>query len=176
MKRPRRRQAAPSDSPGGASGPAGDEVPSPARSPAITRGPGASADTTTLGDEAAHPKSLLPGCLLLLLAEQPGHGYDLAERLGTFGPGWAREPVQLYRHLRKLETDGLIVSVWEASQTRGPARRVYDITPDGREALRSWGTGVGQLVEALDEVLSRHNELVPPATDGRRRRRQQPRR
>jgi len=110
------------------------------------------------------------------LAEQPDHGYGLAERLGTFGSGWEREPVQLYRHLRKLETDGLIVSVWAASQTRGPARRVYEITPEGRKALQAWGTGVRQLVEALDQVLSRHNELAAPPSDGRRRGRQPPRR
>jgi len=151
-------------------------VASSARSPSVPRAPAESADSSGLGDEAAHPKSLLPGCLLLLLAEHPDHGYDLAERLGTFGPGWAREPVQLYRHLRKLETDGLIVSVWEASQTRGPARRVYDITPDGREALQRWGTGVGQLVEALDQVLVRHHGLSPPGPGGRGRGRQEPRR
>lgn len=105
---------------------------------------------------------------MLLLAEQPDHGYELAERLGSFGPGWGREPAQLYRHLRKLETDGLIVSVWEGSQVRGPARRVYELTPDGRRALDRWGEGLGLLVVALDDVLSRHDGLDPAPSRRRR--------
>lgn len=35
-------------------------------------------------------------------------------RLGHVRPGWVARAHQLYRHLRKLETDGLILSVWSA--------------------------------------------------------------
>lgn len=97
VNRPRRRQAAAPEPTTNSAGPDGDDVPSPDRSPSpSTAGePAGPADTTSLTDEATHPKLLMPGCLLPLLAEQPDHGHTLAGRLGTFGSGWSREPVRV---------------------------------------------------------------------------------
>lgn len=38
--------------------------------------------------EIAHPRALISPCLLLLLAEAPGHGYELMERLKPLGFDW----------------------------------------------------------------------------------------
>ena len=54
------------------------------------------------------PRNFLRPCLLLLLREQPAHGYELLERLRTFG--FARDPGGLYRALRGLEQDGFVRS------------------------------------------------------------------
>ena len=43
----------------------------------------------------------------------------------------------IYRHLRQLEDQGLVSSEWETDGT-GPAKRVYQITHEGRELLRIW--------------------------------------
>ena len=96
--------------------------------------------------EAVAPQShqdLVVGCLLLLLAEQRGHGYELHERIGQMMPLWEVGAGNLYRELRRMDADGVVASVWEASQTRGPARRVYEITAAGRRALDEWIMGVG---------------------------------
>nr|MBA3788699.1 helix-turn-helix transcriptional regulator [Actinomycetota bacterium] len=71
----------------------------------------------------ALPKSFLRPCLLLLLREQPAHGYELLERLRPLGFA-GDDPGGLYRTLRALERDGLVHSAWEPSQS-GPNRRIY---------------------------------------------------
>jgi DNA-binding PadR family transcriptional regulator len=43
----------------------------------------------------------------------------------------------IYRHLRELEATGLVVSSWK-TEGRGPAKRVYELTPEGEETLALW--------------------------------------
>lgn len=112
-------------------------------------------------------QELVVGCILLLLAEQPSHGYGLLERLKDLMPSWELSAGNLYRDLRKLEADGLVVSVWEASQTRGPARRVYEITQAGQDSLEEWVRGTRRLIGMLDGCLALHRTL--PLQEPRRR-------
>lgn len=111
------------------------------------------------------------GCILLLLAEQRSHGYELHERAKQMMPLWDLSAGSLYRDLRKMDAHGLVASVWEASQTRGPARRVYEITGAGRHALDEWILGVGGLVGMLEECIALHEDLPPQEPPRRWRRR-----
>ena len=102
--------------------------------------------------ELSQLKRFLQPCLLLLIAESPGHGYDLLERLASFG--FERDPGGLYRTLRAMEREGLLRSQWELSGA-GPGRRRYELTDEGRAQLR---TGVTTLLETrniLDTYLAR---------------------
>ena len=38
-----------------------------------------------MSTERLFPRGFIRACVLLLLREQPGHGYDLLERLRAFG-------------------------------------------------------------------------------------------
>lgn len=77
----------------------------------------------------------LETCLLLLLTEGDGHGYALLEKLPVFGFQAEELKVStLYRTLRKMELESLVVSDWEAGGL-GPPRRVYALTETGRERL-----------------------------------------
>ena len=78
------------------------------------------------------PSELLPAFLLAELADQPSHGYALAERVGMPAP----HAGSLYRALRVLEAEGHVTSTWHPPAGRGPARKVYRITRGGRAALR----------------------------------------
>ena len=104
-------------------------------------------------------QELVAGCILLLLAEKRSHGYELHERVKQMMPLWDVSAGNLYRELRKMDADGLVASVWEASQTRGPARRVYEITGAGRQALDEWILGVGGLVRMLEGCIALHDDL-----------------
>ena len=112
------------------------------------------ADTTV----AALPKNFVRPCLLLLLREQPAHGYELLARLQAFG-FQASDPGGLYRALRKLEAEGLVRSAWEPSGT-GPHRRIYDLTRAGMEELHSRAKGLAEARETLDTFLVRYEEFV----------------
>jgi PadR family transcriptional regulator, regulatory protein PadR len=106
------------------------------------------------------PRSFLRPCLLLLLREEPKHGYDLLERLGSFG--WtfsASDPGRLYRALRRLEEDGLVESVWERSH-EGPSRRIYEITRAGLEELHHHAKALLETRRRIDVFLSRYQEFV----------------
>jgi poly-beta-hydroxybutyrate-responsive repressor len=104
------------------------------------------------------PKNFLRPCLLLLLREQPAHGYELLERLTVFGFG-RDDPGGLYRTLRALERDGLVQSAWEPSLA-GPDRRIYQLTRLGMEQLHENATALLASRETLDVFLSRYQEFV----------------
>ncbi len=112
----------------------------------------------------ALPKNFLRPCLLLLLREQPGHGYDLLERLQ--GLGFTRhDPGGLYRALRALEREGLVRSGWETSQS-GPDRRIYQLTRAGMEELHRRSKALRHARRQLDVFLSRYGEFVTLADSG----------
>lgn len=111
------------------------------------------------GDSAASFLGpLLQPLLLLLIGEQPVHGYGLAERLGELGIK-PRRASTLYRDLRDLEERKSIASSWDASQTRGPARRVYRLTAKGRRELDALMPMVASVSDALVEAQARHAAL-----------------
>jgi DNA-binding PadR family transcriptional regulator len=83
--------------------------------------------------------------ILSLVAEQPRHGYDIEQLIEARG---MREWTDIgfssiYYILKKLEREGLVEAALDASG-RGPARKVYNITRQGVEAMHA----------ALLEVLS----------------------
>jgi PadR family transcriptional regulator PadR len=96
----------------------------------------------------------LEPALLLLLAEQPAHGYELVDRAAEVIPGERPELGGLYRVLRALEEDGLVRSKWDADEP-GPAKRMYELTPAGRELLRAWAKALKQTHQVVDAFLKR---------------------
>lgn len=114
------------------------------------------------------PKSFLRPCLLLLLREEPAHGYDLLERLRPLGFPRS-DPGGLYRALRALEEEGLVHSAWERSEA-GPERRIYELTRAGMEELHRNVKALAETSETLGVFLSRYSEFValPGAPKGAR--------
>jgi poly-beta-hydroxybutyrate-responsive repressor len=104
------------------------------------------------------PRSFLRPCLLLLLREQPAHGYELLERLQVFGFDGS-DPGGLYRTLRQLEESGLVHSAWEPS-ANGPERRIYELTRSGMEELHARAKGLAACSDVLETFLSRYEEFV----------------
>lgn len=98
--------------------------------------------------------------LLVLLAEKPSHGYQLVERLAALGVD-VGTPASVYRQLREMEGAGLVRSVWELSQTRGPARRVYSISAAGRRALDASMAELATMELTLAELRARYAALRP---------------
>jgi DNA-binding PadR family transcriptional regulator len=95
--------------------------------------------------------------LLLLVAESPGHGYELADRLNQWGfdlPG----PRPVYRELRALEEAGLAQTIWAAPQS-GPAPRVYALTEKGRAALDQAAQELTDMEDLLQGFRRRYEAL-----------------
>jgi PadR family transcriptional regulator, regulatory protein PadR len=107
--------------------------------------------------EGGQPKNFARPCLLLLLAESSAHGYELIERLRPFGFEMG-DPASVYKSLRQMEAEGLVSSSWELS-SRGPARRVYALSSDGRDLLEAWAHTLESQRAILDVFLRRYSGL-----------------
>ena len=108
------------------------------------------------------PKNFLQPCLLLLVLEQPGYGYDLVGRLKPLGIN--DDAASVYRALRLLEHDGAVTSSWRTSET-GPARRVYNLTETGETMLRQWVAALEDTSMSLARWLDRF-ALITGQTNG----------
>jgi PadR family transcriptional regulator PadR len=102
--------------------------------------------------------SMLEPALLILLKQQPRHGYTLLADLQALGMA-TLHPSVVYRTLRELEGLEWIISDWDADQTQGPPRRTYRLTGQGEQALRNWqyelkrASGqMGHLIEQIEAI------------------------
>jgi poly-beta-hydroxybutyrate-responsive repressor len=91
--------------------------------------------------------------LLLLLAQKPAHGYELMERLAQDEDTPGVDPGLLYRTLRQFEEDGLVCSAWD-TEGHGPARRLYQVTPEGLDYLHAWAVNIRGTKERLERFLA----------------------
>ena len=97
-------------------------------------------------------RNLLRPTLLFLMHQGPTHGYDLVERLRSFGVEDI-DPSLIYRALRDMEAEGYIQSTWDEKKTQGPPRRVYTLTSEGDNSLQYH-------LEDLRNTRSRINQLL----------------
>lgn len=92
-------------------------------------------------------------CLLVLLRDGARHGYDLIAALARFGlDPQLLDTGLVYRSLREMEEFGWVASSWDTTGS-GPARRVYVLTPLGREALALWREELRHTHEILHKLL-----------------------
>ncbi len=112
--------------------------------------------------DAARAAALLPMAardylILFILADGPLHGHGLLKRLEADANGLLFDPANLYRSLRKLQRDALIVETRSgADQGQGPPRRVYMLSRLGRAALVAEAARLTALADA-----ARSKKLVP---------------
>ena len=102
--------------------------------------------------------------LLLLLLQKPCHGYELMERLDQDEESPNADPGLLYRTLRQMEDEGFVSSSWD-TEGRGPARRLYEVTPEGVEFLHAWATRIQRTRKRLDRFLAEYQAHFPGKTD-----------
>lgn len=122
--------------------------------------------------EGGLPRNFLRPCVLLLLAEEPSHGYDLIAKLPPFGLG-DTDPGGLYRTLRAMEQGGLVRSHWETSNA-GPARRTYELTDEGEDWLHAWAGALTESRRIMGRFLRAYGEVaddIPQEPSGLEQRR-----
>lgn len=112
------------------------------------------------GCNRGKPEKFLEPCVLLLLFEQPTHGYDLIEQLERFGFDTKTQDVgAIYRTLRKLENNGMVASRWEAGGS-GPAKRLYEVTGEGKEFLEEWVQSIQFTKSRLENYLKEYDRII----------------
>ena len=92
--------------------------------------------------------------ILLALAEAPMHGYGLMRKLSDQGEGWLLGPGTLYRTLKEMQEDGLIVATSEPDRdSDGPPRRTYMLSGFGKRVAIAEGHRMEKLVARTREML-----------------------
>jgi transcriptional regulator len=95
--------------------------------------------------------------ILSLLEDRARHGYDVARLIELRSKGRLRfHAASLYPLLYRLEHRGWIKGRWveKAGERR---RRLYRLTPSGREVLAEQRSGWQAFVEAVNSITSPSN-------------------
>ncbi|MBW1980072.1 MAG: helix-turn-helix transcriptional regulator [Deltaproteobacteria bacterium] len=113
-------------------------------------------DSEGCGCPAGKTERFLQPSLLLALKMRPSYGYELIEKISSFGfVDGNIDPGIIYRHLRRLETEGFVSSRWDTTGS-GPARRYYHLTREGEELLRNWIPFMQKSKDALSRFLDHY--------------------
>ncbi|KUO53335.1 MAG: hypothetical protein APF76_08810 [Desulfitibacter sp. BRH_c19] len=97
-----------------------------------------------------------PCILLLLKKNHPAHGYELLDKLSEYEIN--SDSGALYRTLRRLEDEKMVISAWE-THGAGPAKRMYEITLSGETLLKNWIANFKKTKRTLDKFISEFNEI-----------------
>ncbi|MFJ8632500.1 PadR family transcriptional regulator [Streptomyces sp. NPDC093568] len=96
----------------------------------------------------------LEHAILVSLLEKPGSGYELARRFErSIGYFWTATHQQIYRVLKRMESDGLLAVRGLPQQSR-PDKKEYSVMGPGRAALSQW------LHEPIEPESIRHDLAV----------------
>ena len=97
--------------------------------------------------------------ILLGLLHRSSYGYELLRDIQGLGFVEGQlPPGMIYRHLRQMEEDGLVFSKWQTEGT-GPAKRIYNITEDGKEVLAIWVHYMKKQAENLHDFIETYSRL-----------------
>lgn len=95
----------------------------------------------------------LKHAILGFLELEPTTGYTLQQRFaGSVGAFWTATQSQIYRELHALEADGQL-AVEVVPQKGRPPRKVYALTPSGRNELRRWLREASPPMQLRDPLL-----------------------
>lgn len=98
-------------------------------------------------------KGVLDLLVLAELTEGESYGYALAASLDEAGFGRIKGGT-LYPVLNRLEEAGLVAAEFRAAE-KGPGRRYYHLTDQGREVLAAQGAAWAEFDTSVREVLKK---------------------
>ncbi|AFA49403.1 PadR family transcriptional regulator [Acetobacterium woodii] len=104
---------------------------------------------------------LLQPNILILLCRTKLHGYLIIQALEKkkLFHGENPDPAGIYRTLKILEEKSLIQSEWDVQETGAP-RRVYSITPAGKECLGSWIDTLESYQRSIDGIIDEARTIL----------------
>ena len=103
-------------------------------------------------DKSQLMRGTLEGCILKIISLNITYGYEIMEKLISYGFEDTREGT-IYPLLVRLEKKDLISSEFKPSPL-GPSRKYYTITKDGLEMLHSFEEYWNSIAKAVRKILS----------------------
>jgi PadR family transcriptional regulator PadR len=96
-------------------------------------------------------KGVLVLIVMSALSGREYYGYELVEHILT-SAGVQVSDGTLYAILIRLKTEGLVRTRWEAAE-RGPARKYYAMTDEGRALLADMKRAWADIARGVDAIL-----------------------
>ena len=90
-------------------------------------------------------------CVLKLIAQEPTYGYEIVMHLKQVGFSDLSEST-LYPLLLRLEQQGK-VTVERRPSPKGPSRKYYIVTEEGRQALLEFRQDWSQLCQLVEKIF-----------------------
>lgn len=101
-------------------------------------------------------KGILDGCLLAIIKNKEVYGYELAEKLESYGFHSFSEGT-IYPLLIRMQKEELVSSTLKKS-TAGPRRKYYSLTPKGEAELAKFLERWDYLQANVNRVLHHESE------------------
>jgi len=103
----------------------------------------------------ANLEKLIHPAILTLLVDEALHGYSIVQKLQDtcMLQGKKPDPSGVYRCLKQMEQGGYVTAVWDLSNS-GPAKRLYRVTDDGLECLKTWINTLEDYQHSLELFLA----------------------
>lgn len=96
-------------------------------------------------------KGIIDGCLLAIIKEKESYGYEMAEKLESYGFESMSEGT-IYPLLMRMQKEDLISATFKKS-TAGPRRKYYSLTLKGEKELRQFIVRWRELERNVNSVL-----------------------
>ncbi len=101
-------------------------------------------------------KGILDGCLLAIIKNKEVYGYELAEKLESYGFHAFSEGT-IYPLLMRMQKEELVTSTLKKS-TAGPRRKYYSLTQKGEAELELFKERWNYLQTNVNRVLSHESD------------------
>ncbi len=106
-----------------------------------------------VADSTQMLKGILDGCILSIIEEGEIYGYELAEKLQSYGFQSFSEG-SIYPLLLRMQKEGLVSNVQRKS-TAGPKRKYYSLTEAGQAELEQFLGRWADLKQSVDAVITK---------------------
>lgn len=108
-------------------------------------------------------KGILDGCLLAIIKDKEVYGYELAEKLESYGFHSFSEGT-IYPLLMRMQKEELVTTTLKKS-TAGPRRKYYSLTPKGEAELERFIERWNYLQINVNRVLRHESDSEHPKGD-----------
>jgi len=108
-------------------------------------------------------KGILDGCLLAIIKDKEVYGYELAEKLESYGFHSFSEGT-IYPLLMRMQKEELVTTTLKKS-TAGPRRKYYSLTPKGEAELEMFIERWNYLQTNVNRVLRHESDSEHPKGD-----------
>lgn len=96
-------------------------------------------------------KGILEGCILAIIKEKETYGYEISQKLESYGFGTVTEGT-IYPLLLRLEKNQFVNAIFKDSQV-GPRRKYYLLTEKGKDELELFQFNYHEMVNAVNNLL-----------------------